>query len=104
MWIKKEIVAEVDKVARIYYIDFPFATAWNKNKRGTEQRLMTGWMYISKRDPSRFQRSLKSQTACYIAAYYDLVLRQEQPKVVLAPIHQAADVVSIKRGTRKNWI
>ena len=78
MWIANDIVAMVDEVAIIHYVDMQACAAWNKNRREGEIRLLTGWVWTAKIG-SQYQQGLKSKTQCYRDAYYRLVLKRVAP-------------------------
>ena len=82
MWIRAEIVAEVEQVARVFYVDQGMAQRWNEHRRDGELRLMTGWVWSAK--SGREERGgVKTVTAAYIDAYYRLVLHTTAPRVAV---------------------
>lgn len=84
MWISNDVVAEIERVARIHYIDFATAQAWNEKRDKSELRLMSGWAWTS-RDGRHWRQSLRSQTAAYIDAWYALVAKREAPPATRRP-------------------
>jgi hypothetical protein len=85
VWIPNNIMADVDRVARVHYIDFADCMAWNaKRDKATDLRLMSGWAWTSK-DGTRWEQSLKSKTAAYIHAWYTLVAKREAPTISRRP-------------------
>lgn len=98
MLITNAIIADVDRAARIFYINQDLAAGWNKNKRGDELRMLTGWMWVSRANPNNFRRSLKTVTAAYIDAWYALVHRQDVPRIeVPARLRVVHDNTAAKR-------
>ena len=65
MWIKSEIVDDVDRVARIWFISWDMAQAWNTKRREGELRMMTGWVWTS-RDGKQERVAFRTMTAAYI--------------------------------------
>jgi hypothetical protein len=80
MWVTNEVVDSVNEVATIFYIDQGFARLWNAKRNEDELRMMTGWMWVDRKNPNHFHRSLKSKTAAYIDAWYALVIKKRAPK------------------------
>lgn len=72
MWIPNNIIADVDAVARVYYIGKLEAKRWNEHRGEDELRLFTGWCWTEK-SGQRFQQGLKTMSACYRDAWYVLV-------------------------------
>jgi hypothetical protein len=80
MWLPANIIADVDHVARIHYVDVGMCQRWNEHRRGGELRLLTGWCWTSK-DGREFRQGFKTQTICYRDAYYSLVKREGAPPI-----------------------
>jgi hypothetical protein len=80
MWLPRDVIAAVDDVARIYYVNVNDCTSWNANRKDGELRLLTGWMWASK-NGGVYQQGLKTQTQCYRDAYYRLVLKSTAPSL-----------------------
>jgi hypothetical protein len=78
MWIKQEVVEEVEAVARIFYIDQTMAQRWNQHRREHELRMMTGWCW-SEKGGQQERVGLKSVTAAYIDAHLVLVQQITRP-------------------------
>jgi hypothetical protein len=81
MWLPNDVIAAVDDLARIYYVNVDDCKSWNANRREGELRLLTGWVWQAKRslDGSIYQQGLKTKTQCYRDAYYRLVLKRSSP-------------------------
>ena len=45
MWLPNDIIADVDRVARIYYVAVADTKLWNEHRREGELRLLTGWAW-----------------------------------------------------------
>jgi hypothetical protein len=80
MWIKASIVEDVNKVARVWFIDWTMAQVWNAKRREGELRMMTGWVWTS-RDGSQERVAFRTITAAYIDAHYTLVARAAAPRI-----------------------
>jgi hypothetical protein len=80
MWLPQNIVAEVDRVARIRYLDREACRAWNEHREPGELRLLSGWCWASK-SGARHQFGLKTMTAAYRDAWYVVVAREAAPGV-----------------------
>lgn len=78
MWLPKEIVTNVERVARVYYIDKSDSDLWNKNRKDGEVRIFCGWGWVGK-DMRR--QGFKSMSSCYRDAYYELVERSSAPSM-----------------------
>lgn len=78
MWLPNNIIAEVDSVARIHYIDVSMCISWNKRRDVSELRLLTGWCWSAK-DGRSYRQGFKTQTVAYRDAYYTLVRKEVAP-------------------------
>ena len=78
MWLPTNIIAEVDALARIYYIGMDACVQWNKHRHADELRLLTGWCWSS-RDGASYRQGFKTQTVCYRDAYYTLIRHEVAP-------------------------
>jgi hypothetical protein len=96
MWIKANIVAQVDEVAKIFYVDVSMATRWNEHRKEGELRMMTGWCWSAKRG-GRERTGIKSITTCYIDAYYALVMEAAPPRISIPRLRVAADNTTRQR-------
>jgi hypothetical protein len=81
MWLKNSFASLVDEVAHVFYVNRDRCEAWNKHRKGDEPMLLTGWVWSEKGGSGREQHGIKTITACYIDAYYALVLHHAPPKV-----------------------
>jgi hypothetical protein len=81
MWLPNQIIQSVDDAARIYYVNARMCLSWNQHRKDGELRLLTGWCWISKTNPSLFRQGFKTQTVAYRDAYYSLVRRESAPAV-----------------------
>jgi hypothetical protein len=80
MWIKTDMQQAVEKVARIFYVDYTMTASWNEGRRENEPRLMTGWCWEAK-SGGRHQAGIKTITAAYIDCWYHLVAEVEPPRI-----------------------
>jgi hypothetical protein len=80
MWFADSIIAEVDEVAVIRYLNQDDTRLWNEHRRKGEIRLFTGWQWIAKQG-NRQQQGLKTKSAAYRDAYYALVKHQAAPRL-----------------------
>jgi hypothetical protein len=78
MWLPGSIIAEVDDVATIRYIDLAATQRWNAHRHKDELRLLTGWAWIA-RQGGDYRQGFKTKTVAYRDAYYALVRRQAAP-------------------------
>ena len=81
MWLPNDIVAAVDAVCRIYYIDRDACVKWNEHRREGELRLLTGWCW-SVRSSTEHRQGFKTMTVAYRDAYYAVVLHETAPGIV----------------------
>jgi hypothetical protein len=79
MWLPNDIIADVDSVVRIYYIDSTMTKRWNDHRRSGELRLLTGWCWVTK-NGDHHRQGFKTQTVCYRDAYYAIIKRSEAPR------------------------
>lgn len=82
-WFPNNIIAEVDRLARITYLDRNACKLWNDNRRGNELRLLSGWMWTS-RSTGEHRQGFKTISVCYRDAWYSLVQHRATPAVVRA--------------------
>jgi hypothetical protein len=80
MWLPSNIVAEVDRVARIHYVAVDDCRRWNEHRREGELRLLTGWCWTAKNGQS-FRQGFKTATICYRDAWYSLIQHSEAPPI-----------------------
>lgn len=78
MWLPRDIILEVEAVARITYIDAVQTARWNKYRQPGELRLLTGWAWIA-RNGRDSRQGFKTQTVAFRDAYYALCRREEAP-------------------------
>lgn len=81
MWLPNAVIEDVNKVARIHYVDVAIAKRWNEHRRPGELRLLTGWCWTAK-DGRSFQQGFKTRTFAYRDAWYHLVQRTSVPSLV----------------------
>jgi len=80
MWLPANIVADVEHVARIYYVGVNDTKLWNKHRRSGELRLLTGWCWTARKGYA-FRQGFKTQTVAYRDAWYALVAHSEAPPI-----------------------
>jgi hypothetical protein len=78
MWLKNDVLADVDRVCRIHYVNVLDCKQWNEHRRENEIRLMTGWCWIA-RNGSAYRHGFKTYSICARDAYYALVQKTEAP-------------------------
>jgi hypothetical protein len=78
MWVSKTIIDEVDRAARIFFIDMTMTARWNEHRRADEPRLMGGWAWEAKVG-GESRTGIRSLTAAYIDAWYALIQKTEAP-------------------------
>lgn len=76
-----DIVAEVDRIAVISYVNVGATHAWNAQRREGELRLLTGWAWVTRRGGVSRQ-GFKTRTVAYRDAYYALVRDQDAPHIL----------------------
>ena len=74
------ILAEVDEVATVRYVNRADTAFWNKHRDENELRLLTGWMWEAK-DKSGYKQGFKTQSVAYRDAYYALVRHEQAPGI-----------------------
>jgi hypothetical protein len=84
MWLPTVIVEDVQKVARISYIDVAHCKIWNEHRRPGELRLLTGWAWTAK-DGSDARQGFKCMTIAYRDAWYTLVQQASIPAFIHRP-------------------
>ena len=88
MWLPDKVIAEVDAIARIDYIDQTLTQRWNEQRKAGELRALTGWCWTARDNSGRNRQMIKSKTACYIDAaetllgYKGVILPQRRLRVV----------------------
>ena len=80
MWLPNDITAEVERVARIHYVDRAMCVQWNEHRRDGELRLLTGWCWTA-RNGREFRQGFKTPTVAYRDAYYSLVRKVSAPTI-----------------------
>lgn len=80
MWLPANIIADVERVARIYYVAVADTKLWNEHRRDGELRLLTGWCW-SARNGRAFRQGFKTATVAYRDAWYALVAQAEAPPI-----------------------
>jgi hypothetical protein len=80
MWLPANIVAAVDRVARIHYVTVEDTRLWNEHRRNGELRLLTGWCWTARNGRS-FRQGFKTPTVAYRDAWYSLVSNSEAPEI-----------------------
>lgn len=84
MWLPANVIAEVDQVARIYYVAVADTRLWNEHRRDGELRLLTGWCWSARRGGT-FRQGFKTQTVAYRDAWYSLVAKSDAPAIAAGP-------------------
>lgn len=80
MWLPNSIIAEVDRVAVIRYVNVAETKLWNEHRREGELRLLTGWTWIARNGRS-YRQGFKTQTVAMRDAYYALIRNEAAPKL-----------------------
>jgi len=80
MWLKTNIIADIERVARIHYVDVKATKLWNEHRREGELRLLTGWCWTA-RNGSQHRQGFKTMTVAYRDAWYALIRQQEVPRI-----------------------
>ena len=80
MWIPDNIIAEVNRVARIHYVDRAMCVRWNEHREAGDLRLLTGWCWTAKSN-REFRQGFKTQTVAFRDAYYSLIKREAAPPI-----------------------
>ena len=80
MWLPKNVIEEVNAVARIYCIDVIETKRWNNNRNKDELRMLTGWCWTSKQG-KRHSYGFKTITVAYRDAWYKLVQNVDTPEI-----------------------
>jgi hypothetical protein len=78
MWIQRDLVAQVEAVVTIRYVNVHDCALWNEHRREGEMRLFTGWSWTA-RHGNEHQQGLKTHSAAVRDAYYRMVLKAELP-------------------------
>lgn len=80
MWLPSSVIADVDRLARVHYVDQALCAVWNARREADELRLLTGWCWTTK-DGRAFRQGFKTATVCYRDAWYELVQKTEAPRL-----------------------
>jgi hypothetical protein len=80
MWLPNNITAEVERVARVHYVDRAMCVRWNEHRREGELRLLTGWCWTA-RNGHDYRQGFKTLTVAYRDAYYALVRKESAPPI-----------------------
>ena len=90
MWLSNDVVAAVERRARITYINKAQTAHWNRYRGEGELRLLTGWTWTSK-DGRSYRQGFKTRTVALRDAWYELVRREAVPPVTrLRAVKKAA--------------
>lgn len=81
----RTIIDAVDQIARVRYLDKHTCRIWNDNRRSGELRLLTGWMWASRKG-GEYRQGFKTQSVAYRDAYYALIQHRAAPGGSLTPI------------------
>lgn len=81
MWISRDMAAEIESVAHVFYVDKTMCARWNEHRHASEPRLMTGWAWEARAGRRGHRLGIKTMTACYIDAWYALVAKTEPPRI-----------------------
>jgi hypothetical protein len=92
VWLSTDIVKQVQRVARIYYVDKTQTKLWNDNRRGNELRMFTGWMYVDRRS-GEVRQGMKTQSVAIREAFYAIVQKTASPNLA----SQKPRIVSSRR-------
>ena len=84
MWLPDAIIADVNRVARIHYVNRSDCIRWNEHREAGELRLLSGWCWTSK-DRRSFRQGFKTMTVAYRDAWYALVKREAAPPIAARP-------------------
>ena len=90
MWLPANIIADVERVARIYYVAVADTKLWNEHRREGELRLLTGWCWTA-RNGRAFRQGFKTATVAYRDAWYALVKESEAPPIARPRLRVVAD-------------
>jgi hypothetical protein len=74
------IYAEVDRLARLRYVNRAETRLWNEHRREGELRLLTGWSWTA-RNGRTYRQGFKTKTVAYRDAWYSLVKEAAAPPV-----------------------
>lgn len=80
MWLPNRVVAAVNEVARIGYIDMTLTKAWNEQRKEGELRALTGWYWVAKHG-TEYRHGFKTMTMAYSDAWHSLVQHSQVPMV-----------------------
>jgi hypothetical protein len=80
MWLPNDVIDEVDRLARIHYVDRASCLLWNDHRKEGELRLLTGWCWTAKSGRDHRQ-GFKTMTVAYRDAYYSLVRKEATPSI-----------------------
>ena len=78
MFFTSDIIAAVDDVASIRYLNGRYCKLWNKHRRDGELRMLTGWVWTAK-DGSVSRGGFKTISVAYRDCYYVLVQHASVP-------------------------
>lgn len=84
MWLPTDIVSEIERFVRVYYVDRTMATRWNEHRSKDELRLLTGWAWVTK-DGKHHRQGFKTPTVCLRDAWYSVVQKTEAPPITAKP-------------------
>lgn len=79
MWLPQSVISDVNRHARVFYIDSEMTWRWNEHRRKGEPRLMCGWCWESKHGPES-QTGINSKTQAYLFAHLALVAGMTAPR------------------------
>lgn len=80
MWLPDHVVAQVERVAHVYYVGVADTKRWNQHRKHDELRLLTGWAWAAK-SGGAFRQGFKTMTVAYRDAWYSLVSNSVAPTI-----------------------
>jgi len=78
MYFPRATIDRVEEIARFTYISRDHCAAWNKSRRESDLRLLSGWAW-SARNGSSYRQGFKSYSAAVRDAHYALIEHTAAP-------------------------
>lgn len=83
-WLTNAVITEVERRARIFYVDKAMCASWNNNRSKEDLRLLSGWCWVQRGGNRVHAQGFKTRSVCIRDCYYTL-LKQEVAPSPLTP-------------------
>lgn len=93
-----QMTKEIEEVARFHYVDHRLTKAWNENRKGGELRLLTGWVWVSRKDATLHRGGFKTRSVAMRDAFYTLIQHIEAPTLMRVVVRKPKATIDERRA------